>query len=761
MPYYEKKAPSLWLLTGVLSWIIFYIPSIGLFEYSYNEAMLLLTVKNFSWGSPYFTEFLGHTANQPPILVWILAIASEFIILNEFTVRLLLGAIPILFIAIICSILTRRLLNSDMAGITFATILCSGVFILPYTSYWYSGIIFSGLMSCSWLFWYWFGRIQKRWYRAWIVSLSLVLLAVLCKGLIAIFIFYFPLLWLPKPLTIYRRLSSRAHLICLSVMIAIIVIACLHENGLRTWLLESVQDPTNHFLDVEYLKHLWLFPLASLLFFFPWIFFLWPAFCQAFRPIEELPVLCIFIRTIARSLFILMWFIPIISPNYIIIFSPLLGVLAAMNYRILIRRHGPQLLKLGKFLAFISLSIATVAIVYSGMDSSYLGALLKTHTPLSIYTAFGVGIFLAISIMIRKPKRAVWFRTMGAVVTLHLIINSTIFTQLSVSKNKEREISNMINQVVPIDAPIYLGNQLTVLDVPDLLIYLKHRLYFSEDSLDSSEAHSVYAMTEGDQPVARGREWVPVTTEYLTQNETKLRIWRGTNLEQEGIFKANLKQLNTDDQRIRAWNAERSFFMNFLQDSLKNSPIYNSKGFYGAHTLSFNGTSYLYYQSDNYLERRGREFTLLMMIELMESDFPQDIFSGQVTGKDPMVLTILRYRSTEQLLQLIFTNESGEEVIIAELSVPLKRKAVIGVTFDSKTYSLHYNQQSKEGTVNRERQPLDSKIQFTIGASLLGSSYHNFLHANIPEIFIYNNKLPMERVKFKITKIQQNYLTVE
>ncbi len=216
------------------------------------------------------------------------------------------------------------------------------------------------LLGAAWLSWYWLGQLRKRWELAWATAMLFVVLGCFTAGARAVTLFYLPFLFLRRPVKGRRRLLTPAHLGALAVGAAVVVYWLRRTPGqiFLPWNeLDTMPQVTR-----SYLSDWLVFPFKCALYALPWPFLMWPAFCMAYRPLEQHPAAFHYLRVIVLTIFLGAWFLPGVSPLALV---PLLGpasVLTALHVGLLIRRHPRELRRLGAVLHAAGMATASLGL---------------------------------------------------------------------------------------------------------------------------------------------------------------------------------------------------------------------------------------------------------------------------------------------------------------------------------------------------------------------------------------------------------------
>lgn len=522
----ETSAPKYWYLLLIGALVLLAL-NCWLPELSPKEAAVALVAAEMHQGAGSLAnpQLLGNPVLAPPLGPWLLAAFSYIAPLNEFGVRLL-GLAPLALLAVLCAYVAWRRAGSHAAAAAAAAVLTCFV-ALEKGIYGAGDMLFCLLINCCWLLWYRLSRERRQWLYAWFFVHLLLCLAVLAGGGKAIFFFYFPLLFLRRPLKISRRLGQPDHWVSLLAVLAIgaawIMLSPYLPGQLLGYLGEFQPTPE----PMGYLKRFVRFPARAVLGYLPWIFLVWPAFCMAFRPLEKETVFCQFLRTIVFSLTFFFWFFPGGRPSSLLPLIGPLAILLAMNYELLVRRYARQLMRLPKLMAWLA---AAGVVVSLGLGAGLFFRDAAPPLPRSVLLPTLGGLLvaagLAIAVLFRKDNRHVWLQVLAATVALHLVFAAAAYNvHRRLSYSHARDTAARLADDVPPGAPVYV----MIADEPSasLCYYLRRpvqRIALADDLPIRREP--VFLLGGDRVPISKFRDWTAVS-ERVVFRDRPIRMWRG------------------------------------------------------------------------------------------------------------------------------------------------------------------------------------------------------------------------------------------
>jgi hypothetical protein len=397
-------------------------------------------------------------------------------------------------------------------------------------------VVFAILINSAWYVWFEFGRERKSWLFAWCLAYLLVGMALLTGGVKAFLYFYWPLLFMRRPMRIWLRLRQWDHWVGFLALCGFAALWTLMmpagTGGLTAQFQALVPDEAVS----GYLWRLLALPVVAAAAFFPWGFLVWPAFCSAFRQLEPRPVFCSYLRTICTSLFILVWLVPIGGYESLL---PLLGpmaILVSRNYPIMVRRHGKQLQYLGRLLAVSAIggagaALFLVTVFWGGLGEALIGRGLPRPALLTMLIISVLGLTLAVGLYRSRAERPVWATVAFAMAALHFTLFAAIGvpTRSHFTVGHYRDIARELHAAVPETATIYWlppNNK-----DPRLGWYLSRPVVAVAGELPPDQS-SIYVLAGHRKPVAAQWQW-HAASDPMALGRHRLRMWRGTVREVE------------------------------------------------------------------------------------------------------------------------------------------------------------------------------------------------------------------------------------
>ena len=315
----------------------------------------------------------------------------------ELTTRTLslLGALGLAILVFAVTAATRKNIS---AGACAAAIIISSLLMIDRVPDGFSTTLFTLVIFSGHLLWYYLAAVRGDWAKAWLAGFIACAAGFYMEGVISLIFFLLPLIFMRRPLGIFRRLRNRGVVLGIAIVVLIAMLWYLpyHFEGVRS----AVAIPRFDMLDTpEYLWHLASFPCDLTLRLFPWLLLAWAPFCVAFQTLDDTPMFSRFLRTLFLANFFLIWIIPLDEVRVWIILIPPLAVMTGLNYELTVRRYGNFLRKLGNIFAAVLLPGAGILLLGFFLLPSEMIAevMLLLERPLDFSDNFGRTVLGAVS----------------------------------------------------------------------------------------------------------------------------------------------------------------------------------------------------------------------------------------------------------------------------------------------------------------------------------------------------------------------------
>jgi hypothetical protein len=389
----------------------------------------------------------------------------------------------------------------------------------------------------AWMMWFSLGAGKGHWNKAWIYSLVLCGMAFYTVGWPAPILFFFPFVFMRRPLSVWARLSKPGFYIGTGFLLLFILLW-----GIPYWMsggADTVFQTPSMRADVfsEYFSHLLFFPFDAVLRFMPWSLLAWAPFCVAFYPLDQAPIFSRYLRTVVISVFCLLWFSPFTSARDMIVLAPPLAALTGVNYWLLARRHGGVFARFLRWLSWVplALGIATFAVYLTPWDKIWtLGPVFEyQNNRVSFILGMiegsanvALGIYL---VWLSRGRERIWSGVLLMVISFMLFFWAVIHPHKSLEDSK-RSFARLLGETaaqhkVPHGAVIYKDKNISGLFGEACYLPYKLRKISSLSQLPADEP-DVYLLST-DVPTAPGRNWVNLLRENERYQDKRICLWKG------------------------------------------------------------------------------------------------------------------------------------------------------------------------------------------------------------------------------------------
>ena len=521
--YQENPCPSRWPWLLAVAFVLLVVPNLWLPELSREEAWLALHAQEILQAGP-----ADERAYRPPdrlgslVPTWSLALVGSLFGFSEFAVRLP-AVFALLALAALCGWAGLRMVGPQ-AGAVAAAAVIGNYFVFRVGLNGEPDMLGALFLNAAWLGWYRLSRERKRWLYAWLFSHVFVLLAVLTIGLQAILYFYLPIVALRRPIKARRRLLKTEHLLSAGMLLIFVALWISLSPSRDTAVTRFLQDFHPEGTLGTYLQHLLTYPFIAAFFFMPWTFLVWPAFCVAFRPLEQAPVLGRYLRTIVVSLFLCFWFIPLSDAALAPLVGPM-AILIGLNYTILVRRHGKKLLLIPKVLAVAGLAFAVIIFIIGWMHKPPVFP-QDPSIVVSALFCLGIAAIGTDTVVSQHLHGPIWMHVVVGVLVIRLaaVASYTVY-EAELGNNRKRD-ALALTKSIPADAPIYWLTD-EPREIPVRMYYAARPVYIIDNTeVLPAKRDIIYLLAQNSQHISEGRIWER-ESELVSLDDIALRMWRG------------------------------------------------------------------------------------------------------------------------------------------------------------------------------------------------------------------------------------------
>ena len=457
----------------------------------------------------------------------------------ELTTRVLslLGALGLAIVVFAVTAATRKNIS---AGACAAAMIITSLLMIDRVPDGFSSTIFTLIIFAGHLLWFYFAAYRGDWSKAWLAGFIACTVGFYLEGVISLICFLLPLIFMRRPLGIFRRLRNRGVVFGLGILALITLFWYLpyHFEGVRI----APAVPRGDVLDIwEYLLHLITFPFDFTLRMFPWVLLAWAPFCVAFQTLDDTPMFSRFLRTLFFADFFLLWITPLDEVRDWIILVPPLAVMTGLNYELAVRRYGNFYRKLGNIFAAVLLPGAGVLLLgFFLLPTDFIAEItLLLERPLNFSDNFGntvLGVvsgsmllLLALRLWQMREKPPIWCYYI-IVAMAPLLIYYNIVQPYQNQERPRSERGLMLRTALEQDGAgkvpvIYKYN---IHDLFAESVYMNKSMYKIDNlaMLPQAEEQTVYLLTPSFPDCAE-RNWRSLLPQMLTIRENKFNLWRG------------------------------------------------------------------------------------------------------------------------------------------------------------------------------------------------------------------------------------------
>ena len=457
----------------------------------------------------------------------------------EMTTRTLslLGALGLAILVFAVTAATRKNLS---AGACAAAIVITSLLMIDKVPEGFSNTIFTLVIFAGHLLWYYFAAFRGNWSNAWLAGFIACALGFYLEGVVSLIFFLLPLIFMRRPLGIFRRLRNRGVVLGIGILALTILLWYMpyHFEGVRI----APVTPRSDVLDIwDYLLHLVTFPFDLALRMFPWALLAWAPFCVAFQTLDDTPMFSRFLRTLFFADFFLLWITPLDEARDWIILVPPLAVMTGLNYALTVRRYGNFFRKLGNIFAAVLLPGSGILLLAFFLLPADLitEAMLLLERPLTFSDNFGrtvlgvasgaILLLTALRLWQMREKPPVWcYYVIIAMAPLLVYYNIVLPYQSQERPRSERGtiLRTALQQDGAENVPvIYKYN---IHDLFAESVYMNKSMYKINNlaMLPQAEEQTVYLLAPSFPDCAE-RNWRSLLPQMLTLRENKFNIWRG------------------------------------------------------------------------------------------------------------------------------------------------------------------------------------------------------------------------------------------
>ena len=475
------------------------------------------------------------TYDSSPLFPLIVSrIKSELSLSIEFVLRLV-SVVALAAIACLVWIAARSASGVRAAAVATAVMISSNIVIEKAVDGYPDTLTLLFLMT-GWMMWFSLGVGRGKWNMAWITGFAFCGLAFYTQGFSAVLYFLFPLIFMRRPMTIWRRLKKPGLVIGLLVLLLFVLLWWLPHQifagdiDIRPLVFEGEDI-------LDYLQHLAYFPVDFVFRFMPWSVIAWVPFCVAFMPLDKAPIFSRFLRTLFFALFFLLWFMPNYDARYMLLLVPPVAILTGMNYEAFTRRYGRHFPKFYTYFGWMSILCAGVVMIFYFAPDAWIDSFVSIPRGVSfrhsvsnqVNAYIGAGLMVLIGlILIFYRKIQIWIVIMFFGCVTGLFLWSVIVPYKAQAHGKQ-QLGEHLRRVlqaakVPADDVIY---KTAIKDLYGECYYMGYKVKKIYSLKELPADKEVIYLISTDYPQDPGREWTNLLQENMQYRGRPIGLRRG------------------------------------------------------------------------------------------------------------------------------------------------------------------------------------------------------------------------------------------
>ncbi|MBR3506784.1 MAG: glycosyltransferase family 39 protein [Lentisphaeria bacterium] len=445
MAIFEEKQPSVrWivLLIAAVFLVSFPLVQIGMNELYSTEGEYAAAALEFSGANTLVTVH-----GTLPDSVFPLYPALVRLLLNcglplEFSLRFM-SLLPLALLALLTGLICGRSTDRQ-AGAAAATVVLTTILSGSKAPEGYPQLLSVLIVYGGWMLWFYLGFIRSNWNAAWLSVGVFGGLAFYSNGLTAVVYFLVPLAFQQRPFRVWSKLNKPG-LLAAFLLGTVFFFAWL--TPIQNFLAANPEAPHEAaaFRILTYFKDIAVRPFDAFFRFFPWSLMMWAPFCPALIAIERNPLLIKYHRILFVVLGLMIWFNPQTKSRDFFYLLPLVSVLAACNYWILVRRYAGKFFGIFLILAFFALAAGAAAAAYLVLPQEVFAKfaigirLPKAKPAVTLLMAAEVVLSFAASaavLLLIRGRRPVWLTYLFVFASFMLLFWAVVNPVRSMNRGK-------------------------------------------------------------------------------------------------------------------------------------------------------------------------------------------------------------------------------------------------------------------------------------------------------------------------------------
>ena len=547
--YHEKVLNRpMTVLFLVFSFLIFFMPwNSGERELNWMEGYLAEQAVSLKWGPLPRVEAHGEAIPNAFPLFPMLSGALIHAGLSPETALRLLSLLGLAGVAVLVFLVGRKFGGLAVAAPACAMLL-GVVLVIDKTMDGYGNWLFILTVLGAHLSWFYYAAIRGDWNRAWLAGWCGCALGFAQAGGLAPVFFLGPLIFMRRPLGIFRRLKCPGFALGCGIFLLTVILWYLpyHFEGVTP----AAVYPRARVLDGwDYGRHLLFFPWELAWRLLPWSLLAWAPFCVALQALDRVPMFSRFLRTLFFVDFFLLWLTPVDDVHDWMILVPPLAVLVGINYEIVVRRYGGFFRKLCNIPVFLLPFVGMGLIFFFLLPPEWWESLWDWRQPLDFLERFGTAVFgigvgvllmLTAAMLLRSREKPPLWAYILILTWVPLFCCHAVMFPYRNQAAERREKGEVLLRALEQDG-VKPGATVYKYDFNDLFaegIYMKMRLrkINSLEALPKSEVPVVYLIAP-EFPQLPERNWRGLLAAPLENRHRKLYLWKGEWQGKSGRFR--------------------------------------------------------------------------------------------------------------------------------------------------------------------------------------------------------------------------------
>ncbi len=549
MPRYEEKAPG-WIaaaLVLVTAFLIIYSPwQLSDRELYWQEGYFAAQAMEMDYFMPMTFAHGMVIQDSFPLFPWFAAVVhNEFGLSMEMTLRLI-SIIALGVIAVLVWFAAGSAGGIQAAAVAAAMMISTSV-VIEKGIEGYPHTLMLLALTAAWFSWFMLGVGRSNWSGAWAASLYFAGTAFYVFGPSALIYFFFPMIFMRRPLTIWTKMNKPGFYIGLAVLVGFIMLWALpHIMFANTFPFKSLEFEPNSMS--AYLEHLATFPFDVAIRLMPWTILAWAPFCVEYFPLDKTPIFSRFLRIIVISLFFLLWISPFTEPRDIMMLIPPLAVMTGINYWLVVRRYGDKLLMMMKLLSFPVFIVGCMIIIFYLLPVDWWNSIFpmqkgigfrSNHKYIIIGMIWGMlAVAVGIALIHVKIRPYLWAYFLIIVCAVMFFFWSLIHpykAQDQTRKNLGRELRAALSaEGVTEKDTVYTGPNLGLYGE---CFYMGGKIVTMNSVEEIPADQKVVYLISTEFPQVPERRWRNLLPNQKTYKDKRICLWQGIKLEKKKTLK--------------------------------------------------------------------------------------------------------------------------------------------------------------------------------------------------------------------------------